>query len=121
MTEILLKSSLQSVQSSLQNPMAGVICVATAASVSFGQTQLPATVIPAHAGSVSIHCSMDLPMGSPQHGNGRWESQRQCQGTASNYILEKTNQKNCSTFSLDCFVTKMERAKKTCLSKNTGT
>lgn len=90
-TETLLKSSLWSVQSTLQNPLAGVICVATAASRSFEQTQLPGTtVIPAHAGSVSIHCSMGL---SPA-----WKCQvgvtktlhHKARAAASSHILEKT-------------------------------
>lgn len=75
--------------------MADAICVATAASMSFGQTQLPATaVIPAHAGSVSIHCSVHLPMGlSPAW---KWQVgvtkalHHKARAAASNHILRKT-------------------------------
>lgn len=73
--------------------MAGVICVATAASMNFKQTQLPTTaVIPAHAVGVSIHCSMHLPMGLLLA--WKWQVGKalhhQARAAASNHILEMT-------------------------------
>lgn len=115
MTETLSRNSLLNVQSSLQNPVAGVICVATAACMSLGQTQLPATaLIPAHAGSVCIHCSMPLPMRLSPAWKWQWESQRHCQGCSqqSHTREDKLIRKIAQHFLPYSFVTKMEGAKK---------